>query len=198
MRNMSPAEIARRLDVADGTISNYKKGKYEPKQRRTEEIARILNVSISWLMGADVPMRDVAPENHGFSAPPATVLRPRLGVISCGEPIMSDENFDGYDNVPAMFESCDYTLKCEGDSMTGARIYDGDIVYIRQQSIVENGQIAAVLVDDMEKLLKRVYIANDSIILQAENPAYPPKVFTKEEMNRVRIIGRAIGFTSVI
>lgn len=133
----------------------------------------------------------------GFLPLPHTVKRPRLGAISCGDPIMSEENFDGYDDVPEHI-NCDFTLICEGDSMIGARICDGDTVYIKQQPTVENGQIAAILIDGTEKLLKRVYITDDSIVLQAENPAYPPRTFFKEDMNRVSIIGRAVGFYSNI
>ena len=159
-----------------------------------------LGVSPAWLSGFNVPAHDnnvneIIPE--GFAPLPKTNKVPRLGVISCGDPINSEENFDGYDDVPEHIV-CDFTLKCEGDSMIGARINEGDLVYIRQQSTIENGQIAAVLIDGTEKLLKRVYISDDSIILQAENPAYPPRVFSKEDMNRVSIIGRAVGFTSVI
>ena len=81
--------------------------------------------------------------------------------------------------------------------MRDARILDGDIVYIRQQSEVENGQIAAVLVDD-EATLKRVYVSPDSIVLQAANPAYPPLVYSGEEMANIRILGRAVAFFSAI
>lgn len=66
LRNMSAAELSRRLDVDEGTISNYKKGRYEPKQRRLEQISNILNVSIPWLMGADVPI-DLKKETDNIS-----------------------------------------------------------------------------------------------------------------------------------
>lgn len=154
-------------------------------------LAKALNVSEAWLMGRDSEIP------NGFLPVPSTVKKPRLGAISCGDPIMSEQNFEGYDEVPEHIV-CDFTLKCEGDSMIGARINDGDLVYIRQQPTVENGQIAAILIDGSDKLLKRVYLNDDSIILQAENPVYPPRVFSKEEMNRVMIIGKAVGFTSIL
>ncbi len=201
IRKMSAAELSRLSGIDEGTLSNYKKGKYEPKQRKLESIAVALNVSIPWLMGADVPMErkkeksDIFPPN--LLPVPKTVKKPRLGVISCGEPIATEENFDGYDDVPEDI-NCDFTLKCEGDSMIGARIHDGDIVYIKQQSNVEYGQIAAVLVDGCETLLKKVYINEDNVVLQAANPEYPPKIFYKEDMNRISIIGIAVGFYSRI
>lgn len=79
--------------------------------------------------------------------------------------------------------------------MINARILDGDIVYIRQQSTVENGEIAAVLIDN-EATLKRVYINGDAIILQPENTAYQPMIYTGEKLNDIRIIGKAVYFLS--
>ena len=180
------------------TVMRWEKGETERISLPTiQKLAQLYNVNPAWLMGASVPESDIWDIPEGFMPVPKTNKVPRLGVISCGDPINSEENFDGYDDVPEHI-ACDFTLKCEGDSMTGARINDGDLVYIRQQPTVENGQIAAVLIDGTEKLLKRVYINDDSIILQAENPAYPPRVFSKEDMNRVSIIGRAVGFTSIL
>lgn len=198
LRNMTAAELSRRSGIDEGTLSNYRKGKYEPKQQKLEAISQALRVSIPWLMGADVPMEKsydhMIPD--GFLPPPETAKRPRLGAISCGEPIMSEENFDGYDDVPTAVR-CDFTLIAQGDSMTGAGIFDGDIVYIKQQPIVENGEIAAVLVNGCEKLLKRVYFTKNSVVLQAENPAYPPLTFSLDDMNNVQIIGKATGFTRI-
>ena len=199
--NTKQSELCRRTGIPKSAMSQYIKGSFEPKQDRIYKIAEALGVSEAWLMGFDVPMKKMISNNigmpSGFQPVPKTVKRPRLGVISCGDPINSEENFDGYDDVPDMFD-CDFTLVCEGDSMIGARICDGDIVYIKQQPTIENGQIAAVLIDGEEKLLKRVYITEESIILQAENPAYPPRSYHKEDMNRVSIIGKVVGFTSYV
>lgn len=134
---------------------------------------------------------------NGFQPVPQMKRVPRLGRISCGVPIMSEENLDGFDNVPENI-CCDFTLVCEGDSMVNARICDGDVVYIKQQPVVDSGAIAAVLIDGTEKLLKRVYITETSVTLQAENPKYAPLVFVGAEMNRVTIIGKAVGFYSNI
>lgn len=198
LRGMKQSELVKLTGIGKSSISTYLSGEYEPKQRNIYKIAQALNVSEAWLMGYDVPSStEYKSIPNGFNPLPRTVKKPRLGVISCGDPIMSEENFDGYDEVPEHI-NCDFTLLCEGDSMIGARICDGDTVYIKQQPTVENGQIAAILIDGTEKLLKRVYITDDSIVLQAENPAYPPRSFFKEDMNRVSIIGRAVGFYSNI
>ena len=93
--------------------------------------------------------------------------------------------------------TADFALTCKGDSMINARIFDGDIVYIRQQDTVESGQIAAVLIDG-EATLKRVRLFEDHISLEPENPQYRPFVYWGEEMNTVRILGKAVAFTSTI
>lgn len=191
-------EIADMMNVTEATVQRWESGNIKSlRQERISKLAEILKTSPSVLMGWDEVESKTTLIPDGFMPVPKTVKKPRLGTISCGVPIDNPENFDGYDDVPEHI-NCDFTLTCHGDSMINARIYDGDLVYIRQQSMVENGQIAAVLVDGTEKLLKRVYITEDSIALQAENPSYPPMIYTKEDMNRVTIIGRAVGFTSLI
>src|SRR5690606_38420934 len=90
----------------------------------------------------------------------------------------------------------DFCLRVQGDSMIGARIQDGDIVFVRRQPTVDNGDIAVVLIDD-EVTLKRVYITEQGIILKSENPAYQPIfVSHQEEYRQVRILGRAVAFQS--
>ena len=195
--NKTLEHIGTLCGVHKTTVMRWEKGEIERIGLPTIQLlANYYGVDAAWLSGLNVPERENNIPN-GFSPIPSTSKRPRLGVISCGDPIDTPENFDGYDDVPDMFD-CDFTLVCEGDSMIGARICDGDIVYIKQQPTIENGQIAAVLIDGEEKLLKRVYITEESIILQAENPAYPPRSYHREDMNRVSIIGKVVGFTSMV
>ena len=127
---------------------------------------------------------------------PAMRKIPLVGSIACGTPILAEENLDGSIEAPDHIHA-DFALRCKGDSMINARIFDGDIVYIRQQESVEHGEIAAVLVGD-EATLKRVYMYDDCISLEAENPQYKPMVYRGEEMNNIRILGKAVAFTSVI
>ena len=87
----------------------------------------------------------------------------------------------------------DFALKCKGDSMIGARIYDGDIVFVRKQETVENGEIAVVAIED-EATLKRFYKYNDLIVLRAENPAYKDMVFSPSDHKQIRILGKAVWF----
>lgn len=206
MRNMKQADLVNMTGIGKSSISTYLSGDYEPKQKNLYRLAKALDVNESWLMGYDVPMERQQPAQSAATSfvgtipnllpLPKTRKVPRLGTIACGEPILAQENIENYDKAPEGI-NCDFTLKCKGDSMVGARINDGDIVYIRQQEEVENGEIAAVLVDDAEEsnaTLKRVYLYDNQIVLQAENPKYSPWVYTGEDMNKVRIIGKAVAF----
>ena len=189
----SQEQLGAMVGVKRAAVQKWESGTVKNLKRETiKKLGEIFNVSPSSFIDdfSDTSLPGVMPL-------PRFVKKPRLGVISCGEPISTEENFDGYDDVPENV-NCDFTLKCEGDSMIGARIHDGDIVYIKQQSTAEYGQIAAVLVDGCETLLKKIYINDDNVVLQAANPEYPPITFYKEDMNRVSVIGVAVGFYSRI
>jgi repressor LexA len=121
---------------------------------------------------------------------------PLIGTIACGEPILAEENIEAMVDIPAHIRA-DFALRCKGNSMINARIFDGDIVYIRQQPTVDNGQIAAVLIND-EATLKRVRLFPDHIVLEPENPQFRPLVYWENEMNSVRILGLAVAFTSMV
>lgn len=127
---------------------------------------------------------------------PRTVKKPRLGAIACGKPILAVENISEYDDVPITIH-CDFTLLCKGDSMIDARIWDGDVVYIRQQPEVENGEIAAVRIGE-EATLKKVYYNGRRIILRACNPLYADMEYEGEDLNDVEILGKAVAFSSMI
>ena len=121
---------------------------------------------------------------------------PLIGAIACGKPILAEEHIEEYVEIPKHV-TADFALSCKGDSMINARIFDGDVVYIRQQATVENGEIAAVLIDG-EATLKRVKFYEDRIALEPENPTYRPIVLWGEEMNTARILGKAVAFTSAV
>ena len=137
------------------------------------------------------------------TAPPTNIIPmpemrkiPLLGRIACGAPILAEEHIEEYIDIPKNIHA-DFALTCQGDSMINARIFDGDIVYIRQQDTVDSGEIAAVLIDN-DATLKRIRIYEDHVSLEPENPQYRPIVLWGEEMNAVRILGKAIAFTSSV
>ena len=104
LRKMKQADLVKLTGIGKSSVSTYLTGAYEPKQKNIYKIAKALNVSEAWLMGYDVDyyrQESIAGIPEGFLPLPATVKKPRLGKISCGVPLMTEENFDGYDDVPS-------------------------------------------------------------------------------------------------
>lgn len=203
LRGMKQIELATRSGISKYSISHYLKGDWEGKQDAVYELARALNVSEAWLMGYDVPAERSAPKvsvqldkkptiSPGFMPLPKMKKVPLIGAIACGDPITAIQNREGDVNAPVDMR-CDFALKCRGESMIGAGIHDGDVVYIRIQPEVENGEIAAVRIGD-EATLKRVYLHSDYIELRPENPAFESIIRRREEMNDVQIEGKAVGW----
>lgn len=192
IRGMSAAELARLSGVNEGAISQYRKGSYKANQHNLEKIARVLNVSIPWLMGANVSPVSTSLPTYPNVFPIETKKIPLLGKIAAGQPVLTEECFDSYVQCGNVINA-DFCLRVQGDSMINARIYDGDIVFIKHQPEVENGEIAAVAIDDAVTL-KRVYISDNFVELRAENPKYKPMVFDKANCLSFRILGKAIAF----
>ena len=192
---MSAESLAEALGVSPATIYRYENGEIEKVPGdRLEPIANALHTTPAYLMGwADSASIPAATNIIPF---PEMRKVPLIGSIACGAPILADEHIEDYVDVPRHI-AADFALTCKGDSMINARIFDGDIVYIRQQDTVDNGQIAAVLIDS-EATLKRVKLYEDHSSLEPENPQYRPIVLWGEEMNSVHIIGKAVAFTSAI
>ena len=154
-------------------------------------LAEALRTSPAYLMGWE----ETAPPTNIIPMPEMRKI-PLLGRIACGAPILAEEHIEEYIDIPKNIHA-DFALTCQGDSMINARIFDGDIVYIRQQDTVDSGEIAAVLIDN-DATLKRIWIYEDHVSLEPENPQYRPIVLWGEEMNTVRILGKAIAFTSAV
>lgn len=177
------------------TIQRYENGVIENiPDARLEAIARALGTTPAYLMGWE----ETAPPPHPALRPIGRRSVPMLGKIACGEPIYAEEDFCGYELAGEGVDA-DFCLRAEGDSMTGARIHDGDIVFVKSCDTVENGEIGVVVVGD-EATLKRVYYdrAGQKLVLSPENPRYAPLVFTGEELDTVKIIGRAVAFQSLV
>lgn len=182
--------IAQQLGISRATYYRYESKEIEKIPiSALAPLAKILRTTPQYLMGwSDEKSNSIFEKIF----PIETQSVPMLGKIACGKPIMSDEIFSGYVQCGAQIRA-DFCLRAEGDSMIGARIYDGDIVFIRQQPEVENGEIAAVAIDD-SVTLKRVYVSEDYIELVAENPKFKPMRIRKEDAENVKILGKAVAF----
>lgn len=199
-RGMKAADLSKKTKVAEGTISCYINGRYEAKQNRVQVFAEALDVNPAWLMGYDVPMEAERsqpapaprPIPKGFIEMPEMVQVPLIGSIACGTPITAEQNVKSYIGVPAAWHA-DFALECHGDSMAPT-ICDGDVVCIRSQPEVEQGQIAAVRIGE-EATLKHCYYQNDVVQLIADNPSVcPPMVYTGPDLEDIAIEGLAVGF----
>jgi len=172
-------------------ISKWETGFQTPHIDTLKILAEVLGVSVDFLLTG---VETINPDYSEDYSIPVKKIR-MLGSIACGTPIFCNEE---YEYVLATGENAkaDFCLTAKGDSMINARIADGDIVFIKQQPTVENGEIAAVVIDD-EATLKRVYKTADGLMLVAENPAYQPMYFSGEELTQTYVLGKAIGFQSM-
>lgn len=211
--DISMDSFAKRSHLSKGYISMLEKNKnpntgkpIRPSLLTIRSVAEAMNVDINDLIAhiddeaisISQTEDDEAVDVFSYKGimPISTKKVPLLGVISCGEPMYCNEELESYVTVGTDI-GADFCLRAKGDSMINARIMDGDIVFIRKQDCVQNGEIAAVLIEN-EVTLKRVYYYRNEnmIVLSPENPAYKPFTYVGEELNQIRILGKAVAFQS--
>lgn len=187
-RKMTLKELGEHIGLSESNTKRYEDGQIKTVGIDIiKKIALALDVPASYLTGwEDIPQY----QKLSNYVPIAKKKIPLLGEIAAGQPIYTDEHIEEFLPVDDELHA-DFALKIKGDSMINAQINDGDIVFIRQQSDVDNGQIAAVLIDD-SATLKRVYHMNGGLQLQAENPKYPPMIYSKNNCDECRILGLAV------
>ena len=206
-RGLKPVDLHVLTGISKPSISQYMSGAVKPKQDRIYMMAKALDVDAVWLMGYDVPKktikvsasfdtaRKIIPKAKNIV--PFTPSRvPLVGRIAAGTPILAEQNIDGYENLADGVQA-DFCLQVQGDSMIGANIHNGDIVFIRQQAEVEDGEIAAVLVDD-SATLKRFYRHDGAVELRPENPRYRSMIFTADNCSNFRVLGKAVALQTLI
>ena len=185
---LTAEDLAQQLGYKDkSSISKIENGKADIPQAKVELFANALHTTTAYLMGVDGPALP-----PGCEPLPRLKRLPLVGRIACGMPILAEQNIEGEVAVPEEWHA-DFILTCRGDSMA-PQIMDGDLVAVRSQPEVENGEIAAVRIGD-EATLKRVYLHMDYVELRPENPAFESIIRRKEDMNDVHIEGKAVGYT---
>ena len=191
--HMTQDDLCKKLKYTNRTtIGKIETGHIDISQSVLIEIAKALNCSPLYIMGLE-ELNQTIPNLKPLELKKVKVL----GEIACGQPIFS-ESYEEYAEISSDLKA-DFCLICRGDSMIGARIQDGDIVFVKSQSIVNNGEIGAVIIDG-EATLKRVYYypTQNKLVLQAENPRYEPLVYVGDELNDIRILGKAVYFMSAL
>ena len=186
-------EVGNAVGVAKSTVRKWEVGHIESMRiDKVESLARILETSPAYLLanGDDFFILD------NIEPMPDVRQVPIIGNIACGTPVLAEENIEGFAEVDRRIQA-DFALRCVGDSMINARIFCGDLVFIKQQKDVENGEIAAVIIDG-EATLKRVYKYKNRIELRPENPTFPVLEVEGYELDSVRIVGKAVAFLSDI
>ena len=186
-KKLTQTALAKKAGISQSALSDIESQTKSPSVDTISLLASALEVTVSQLMGE---------ETQGLNLEyPTWHTVPLIGEIACGEPIIAQENIEGFVQVDGEI-TCDFALRCKGDSMA-PRLLDGDLVFIRQQPSVEQGQIAAVLIGS-EATLKHVYISSVGVQLVADNPAYAPIILTGEEAQNVRILGKAVAYRRII
>lgn len=195
-KGLNMKEAAAQLQLPYTTYRNYEQGLREPNSETLVQIANFYNTSVDYLIGRS-QSREVQPHSStaspippGFQPMPEMDMVPLVGRIACGTPITAEQNVERMVCVPSRWRST-FTLTCKGDSME-PRIHDGDLVAIRKQPEVEQGEIAAVRIGE-EATLKHVYLHENFIELRPENPAFESIILSREDMNTVVIEGKAVG-----
>jgi repressor LexA len=198
--SITQGELAEKAGyTSHSSIAKIESGAIDLPQSKIELIASALNTTPAYLMGwKDDPRIGERSMQFDNISPIQTQRIPMLGDIACGKPIFANEERESYVQAGINIKA-DFCLTARGDSMIGARIHDGDIVFCRSQSIVDNGEIAAVIIGE-EATLKRVYYYPEKkkLVLQAENPKYEPYVYIGSELDEITILGKAIAFQSDI
>lgn len=181
---LTQTEFARELGYPETTVSNWFNKNTYPRPDKIQEMANYFGVRRT----------DLTEDNEVQQAPLKNAKSiPIIGTIAAGTPILAEENIIDYFLIDSRVHA-DFGLTVKGESMINANIFDGDIVFIRQQPDLENGEIGAILLDN-EATLKRFSKTNDSVILQAENPSMTdwPRVYTD---GNIRVLGKLVGVYS--
>lgn len=202
---LSQEQLADIIGISKSTIGMYEQGKRMPNTNTIlKDIASYFGVTIDYLVGFNGSENntevDTSEDLSHFGLRPISRKKiPIIGKIACGEPIMCEEAYETFVDAGTDINA-DFCVVAQGDSMINARILDGDIVFLRQQEMVENGEIAAVIVNDSEVTLKRFfyYPELNQVVLQPENPAFRPMIYMNEELAHIRVLGKAVAFTSSV
>lgn len=195
--NMSQRELAKLTNLNNSTLSRYENFEREFPINDLPKFAKALNLDVNYLLGVEEKNSDDIDLSKipGIILPVKMKKIPILGTIACGEPIFAEENYEGYFMLDTNLPEADFILKAKGDSMIDADIHEGDLVFFRRKSVVDNGTIAAVIIED-EATLKKVYKNEHNIVLQPCNSNYAPIVLSENDHKNIMVLGEMVGVYS--
>lgn len=185
---LSQQEIADKLGIDRTTYVKYESGSSKPV-RKLSELAALFGVTTDYLLGNDVDPNKLS----NYIGPVVENKKiPIIGSVKCGVNGLAFQYLEGYVYIDDSLTGDIAAFVCRGDSMKDLGISEGDIAIVRRQCTIENGELAVVIINGEEGTLKRVRYHDNVMILEAANPAYPPRVFSGKEMNVVKIFGKVI------
>ncbi|QIK57156.1 helix-turn-helix domain-containing protein [Erysipelothrix sp. HDW6A] len=174
---LSLEDISDAVAVSKSTVSRWENGIIKKISEDNKlKLSKLFNIDIDDYL------------QHRF-------FKPVLGTVRAGYNLLADEHVIGYEEVSKSdYDRGDYFLKVVGDSMTGSRIYDGDIVYIQKVSAVDSGSIAVILIEEDEVTIKRVIYKDKLMILEASNPEYETRYYNEEDVlnHKIQILGKVL------
>jgi len=173
LRRMSPSALSEASSIGKSSISEYMSGRYEPKQQAVYLMAKALRVNPVWLLGYDVPAELEAKEV------------PVLTRIPAGRKIVLKENIEGYKQVSV--REIDYALRASDDSMIGARIFAGDLVFAEAKAGFQNGDLVIASIPEADAVIRRYYKYGPKVILHPENPTIKDLEYESKD---VKILGK--------
>lgn len=187
-RNLTQAELAKILGIVQPTLSGWENDKFQIDDDIKTKIADYFGVTVDYLLGRE----DITKLSNYLGPVIETKKIPIIGTVKCGPNGLAFEDIDGYVYVDDDLTGEIFALRCKGDSMKFEAIDDGDIAIVRRQDDVECGELAVVIVNGDEGTLKRIRKFDGGIILEAANPDYPPRIFTGEDLNKLKIVGKVL------
>lgn len=198
-KDLYQKDLAKIFGISAGAIGLYENNRRTPDMELLKEMAEYFNVSTDYLLGkSDLRNPEEFYKDITEVDEDKLIKIPILGTIKAGEPILAEQNIIGYEYVEKGDDALDncYYLKVKGDSMNKSRIEDGDLVLVHPQDYANDGDIAVVLVNGEEAVLKKVYQADNGIVLQPDstNPKHKPIILNNNNSlpSDVKILGKVI------
>lgn len=198
-KGLTPKEMAEYLQITRQAYNYYELGQRQPSYDTLRLLAKFYNVTTDYLLGQS---KHKGFQDHYYNITDVDIRNfvkiPVVGVIRAGDPILAEANILGYEYTDKKDLNGDeyFYLKVTGDSMNNSRIEDGDLVLVRCQSDVDDGEIAVVIVNGNEATLKKVYRKNETLVLQPDssNPIHQPQIYNKTNClsSEIQIIGKVI------
>lgn len=191
--NMTLAEVSKKCGVPAQTLNRYELGQRKPKIDTAVEIAEALNINPLWLQGYDVPMDNQLPDGATPVDLPSLHRVPILGRIAAGLPLYAEQNIEGYTLTDLNGGAEYFALRVTGDSMNAMRIQEGDLLMVRRQDTVENGEVAVVMVGESDATVKRFYATNNTVTLmpQSTNPKHQPQIYDPKKTT-IQVLGKVV------